>query len=221
MPEPEANKEINIGKDKVTPEEKLLRIIENPASEAKKHRFFESYKKKAPDLKLLIAKIKGFRLNKTTLKKMNLHIANRIVVGACVFFTLFLIFSFISDNIHYRRSFEKLSSEAAVESVIDEDLPEIDVTEAELAKETRQRNIFSFLPPKVEAAVITEVPTVITEFKLVGILWSDNPQAMIEDIKDQKTYFLRTGEKIKEITVKKILRNKVVLGRDEREWELR
>ncbi len=221
MPEPEANKDLNIGKDKITPEEKLLRIIENPASEGKRQRFFESYKKKAPDLKVLIAEVKKFRLNKETFKKLNLHIANRIVVGVCACFTLFLIFSFISDNIHYKRSLEKLSSEASVEGVSSEVYPAIDVTEAELAKELRQRNMFSFLPPKAEAAVITEVPTVITNFKLVGILWSDNPQAMIEDKKDQKTYFLKSGEKIKEIMIKEIFRNKVVLSNGEREWELR
>jgi len=221
MPEPEANKKLNIGKDKVTPEEKLLRIIENPATEAKKYRFFESSKQKAPDLKLLIAKIKGFHLNKASLKKMNLHIANRIVVGACVFFTLFLIFSFISDNLRYRGSFKKLSSEATLESVIDQEQAAIDVTKAELAIETKRRNIFSFLPPKAEAAVTTEVPTMITNFKLVGILWSDKPQAMIEDTQEQKTYFLSKGEKIKEVVVKRILKNKVILGKGQEEWEVR
>ena len=221
MPEPEANKDINRGKDKLTPEEKLLRIIEDPVSGGKRHNFFESYKKKAPDLKVLIAEVKKFRLNRETFKKLNLRIANRIVVGACVCFTLFLIFSFISDNIYYKRSFEKLSSEASGESVINKVFPAIDVTESELVKETGQRNMFSFLPPKAEAAVTTEVPTVITDFKLVGILWSDNPQAMIEDKKDQKTYFLKSGEKIKEIMVKEILRDKVVLGSGDREWELR
>ena len=221
MPEPEANKDINRGKDKLTPEEKLLRIIEDSASGGKRHKLFESYKKKAPDLKVLIAEVKKFRLNRETFKKLNLRSANRIVVGACVCFTLFLIFSFISDNIYYKRSFEKLRSEASVESVSNKVFPDIDVTESELVKETGQRNMFSFLPPKAEAAVTTEVPTVITDFKLVGILWSDKPQAMIEDTKEQKTYFLSAGEKIKEVAVKRILRNKVILDKDGQEWDLR
>jgi type II secretory pathway component PulC len=44
---------------------------------------------------------------------------------------------------------------------------------------------------------------------------------MIEDTAEQKTYFLSTGENLKNITVKKIFKDKVILNRDGQEFELR
>ena len=46
---------------------------------------------------------------------------------------------------------------------------------------------------------------------LVGIVPGDNPQAIIEDKKDQKTYYLVKGQSINGITVEDINEDKVVL----------
>lgn len=46
---------------------------------------------------------------------------------------------------------------------------------------------------------------------LVGIVPGDNPQAIVEDKKNQKTYYLIKGQSIDEITVEDIIEDKVVL----------
>ncbi|MCX5668065.1 MAG: hypothetical protein NTY34_07155, partial [Candidatus Omnitrophica bacterium] len=46
---------------------------------------------------------------------------------------------------------------------------------------------------------------------LVGIVPGDNPQAIVEDKKNQKTYYLLKGQSINEITVEDIDKDKVVL----------
>ena len=47
--------------------------------------------------------------------------------------------------------------------------------------------------------------------KLVGIAWSDNPDAMIEDTKVKKTYFVKQGDIINGVRIERIFRDKVVL----------
>ena len=46
---------------------------------------------------------------------------------------------------------------------------------------------------------------------LVGIVAGDNPQAIIEDKKAQKTYYLNKGQSFNGYVVEEILENKVVL----------
>lgn len=46
---------------------------------------------------------------------------------------------------------------------------------------------------------------------LVGIIPGDSPQAIVEDKKSQKTYYLAKGQSINGITVEEISENKVVL----------
>lgn len=59
-------------------------------------------------------------------------------------------------------------------------------------------------------------------FSLVGISWSSNPDAIIEDKEKQKTYFVKRGQVIGDnVKVEAIFKDKVVLSKDEMEFELR
>lgn len=55
---------------------------------------------------------------------------------------------------------------------------------------------------------------------LLGITIDHEPQAVIENQKDKKTYFLRVGDFIGQIKVEAILRGKVVLGYEDERLEL-
>ncbi len=57
--------------------------------------------------------------------------------------------------------------------------------------------------------------------KLVGISWSDNPDAIIEDTKDTKTFFVKTGQKIGDVKVQAIFKDKVILSYQGEETELK
>jgi type II secretory pathway component PulC len=57
--------------------------------------------------------------------------------------------------------------------------------------------------------------------KLVGISWSNDPDAMIEDTKTTRTFFVKRGQMISEVKVKDIARDKVVLTYDGEDIDLR
>ena len=206
--------------EKITPEEKLLKIIENPGLE--KRKIISPAVKQQFSLKKIKGMISGFKLNKDLLKRFDLRMATKIAALACVCFTFFWIFDFIRSGVTLNKRFDKLMVDSASAQNKETVLPALNVDMNELSQQLRARNIFSFMPTRAVAGELTtEVPVAITNYKLVGIMWSDNPQAMIEDTKEQKTYLLGNGEALGQVKVKKIFRDKVVIGKDEQEWELR
>ena len=48
--------------------------------------------------------------------------------------------------------------------------------------------------------------------KLVGISWSNNPDALIEDTEALRSFIVRKGDMIGEVKVDDILKDKVLLG---------
>jgi type II secretory pathway component PulC len=79
--------------------------------------------------------------------------------------------------------------------------------------------------PKVETpapAVSAAAVEVIQNLALVGISWSSNPDAIIEDKGHQKTYFVKRGQMVGEdVKVEAIFKDHVVLTYEDREYELR
>jgi len=206
--------------EKITPEEKLLKIIENPSLE--KRKIIVSNKNPLVPLKNIKGLLGNFKFNKEMLKRFDLRMAIKLAVFLCIAFTIFGIFDFVRSGVVLNKRFDKLMVESASAANIEKNLPNLNVDMNDLSSQVRSRNIFSFQPTRAVAGELTtEVPVAITNYKLVGIMWSDNPQAMIEDTKEQKTYLLSNGEMLGQVKVKKIFREKVVLGKDEQEWELR
>lgn len=50
----------------------------------------------------------------------------------------------------------------------------------------------------------------LKDFSLKGIIAGDNPQAIIEDTKNQKSYFLNKGQSLNQMSVEDIQENKVI-----------
>jgi hypothetical protein len=88
-----------------------------------------------------------------------------------------------------------------------------------------KRDIFKMGPKKpvenVNEVISSKAAEATQNLKLVGISWSDNPDAIIEDTKEMRTFFLREGQMIGEIKVESISRDKVVLRYGEELIELR
>lgn len=210
--------------DKLTPEEKLLKIIENPQTE--KGRAGPRGFTKAGSLKAALEVwLKKIRLNKVSLKNINLKIVNKIALALCVILTIFFVFDFISFGNISLKKISKITAEAAVPEVKAKKINLQKINFAETINLAKRHNIFSFLPPVDNSGQANNVPPearqVVTNLKLVGIIWSDAPQAMIENIKEQKTYLLSAGDKIDMLSLKKVLRDKIILSKDDMEWELR
>lgn len=212
-----------MAENNITPEEKLLRIIEN-SQVSKRKVALERGKGGRGRIKDITERLKRLHIDKEKFKHIDLAVFNKAMLIVCVAITLFLFFDFIRVRAHLDRRFEKILKEALALDVRSEEVSfsssDINDTMALAGK----RNIFSFIPV---APVVMEDPNalnvsdIVASLKVVGILWSDNPQVMIEDTRDQRTYFLNTGEQIGELKVKSIFKDKVIISKDDQVWELR
>jgi hypothetical protein len=87
------------------------------------------------------------------------------------------------------------------------------------------RNIFSRAAkaesPTDEPIFSSKMAEMTADLKLVGISMSENPDAMVEDTKLGKTYFVKTGTMIGDLRVDDITKDKVVLKYKKELFELR
>jgi hypothetical protein len=206
-------------KDKLTPEEKLLKIIENPNVEKRPVPLV--IRVKGLGLSSLKEWLKNIRIDKDIIKRINLKTINRVIAGICVIITVIWIFGFFKSGLTMGRRFRQVVSGEEKSTPDDMKRPNIEASVDEAVSQAKKRNIFTFLPTKEEIASTINVGPTLSNFKLVGILWSDNPQAMIENTKEQKSYFVSKGDTIGDIEVRKILGDKVIVGKGSEEWELR
>ena len=206
-------------KENITPEEKLLKIIES--GQAEKRKPPGVLNKTQGKKKNLAVWFQSIRINKDTLKFFNLQSVNRIIIAVCILITVFFIFDFFRFNIQLKNRFAyAISGMAGVAPENEKPIfPELNT--ADILNQVKARNIFTFFPEKIQQTQQAVDSEMISNLKLVGIIWSDKPQTMIENTKEQKTYLLSTGENIGEVKIKKILRDKVVLSLEDKEWELR
>ncbi len=209
-----------MAKDNITPEEKLLKIIESP--DVEKRRLSHGIAKGAvPGIESIGSMLKGLHIDKDTLKYIDLKMANKIVAVLCAFFTIFWIIDFIIGDTAFKKRLEKVKKEASVSVAPIELIPIADIKMAELLEQLKKRNIFTLLPPKAEVVKSQELSQLAIDLKLVGIIWSDNPQAMVEDSKGAKTYLLGIGDTVVGMKIKAIYRDKVIVSKDDQEWQLR
>lgn len=218
-----------MAQDNLTPEEKLLKIIENPQTERRKSPGANIGRGAGPKRGTgtgVGAWLNKYRIDKNTIKNISLKTISKMVLALCLVFTIFFIIDFIRMGRNSAKKFSKLVAEAASLDIKDKKMPIKDVSLIEAINLSKRHNVFSFLP--ATAAGVThastmplEVEQLITNLKLVGIIWSNKPQAIIENAKEQKTYLLNAGDKLKILDVKKVLRDSIILGKDNQEWELR
>jgi len=210
--------------EKFTPEEKLLKIIENTdSSDNSLER--EVRKQKAS----VVRKRFVFGLKNMSVANLDwdnpfttFDITNKILGLAAVLLTVLFIFDFVKDNMYLKKRFSYAIEVPAVsESIIKEPVfPSTDLAAA-LAK-AKTRNIFTFKPEDVKARnEENKSLKKINELKLVGILWSNSPQVMIEDTASGKTYLLNNGGQVDRWQVKEIYKDRVILSGEEGESELR
>jgi len=204
-------------KEKITPEEKLLKIIENPQID-KQRISVTAIKRKIFNPASLISSIKGIRIDRNLIRRLNINAANKIAVVLCVLISIFWIYDSLNTDAALKRRFEAMSKVTNVREPAEEapSVPEVALND--LLARSKTRNIFTLIP----AGAQVEKSADLSGVKLVGILWSDNPQAMIEDTKEKKTSLLSAGDSVGNFKIKDILKNKVVIMDENlEEWELR
>lgn len=86
------------------------------------------------------------------------------------------------------------------------------------------RNLFQ--PSSAEVVEPASAPAAVTplgvldNLQLVGIAWGVYPEAMIRDKKGGRTHFLKQGEKLREVLVKEILKDRVIVEYEGQDREL-
>jgi len=203
----------------VTPEEKLLNFIEHP----------QALKAKLP----IMPRARGFDAQTIKLQIMrwwekraslgfNLPLVNKILLGACIVCSLAAVAGFLGNQAKVKTRLVRLenggNSDPANLEAKKFSLLAINLDEA-LVKADK-RNIFSFTLPKAQTPM-ENTATLLVDQKLVGIIWSSNPQVIIEDTKEGKTSLLGVGDAVGRLKIKKIYRDKVVVEAEGQEMELR
>lgn len=68
---------------------------------------------------------------------------------------------------------------------------------------------------------ISKISEVAANLKLVGISWSDDPDVLIENTSLGRVYILKRGEKINEVKIEAVFKDKVILSYEGEELTLR
>lgn len=104
------------------------------------------------------------------------------------------------------------------------DIPALPPATFYLKKITR-RDLFSRgdrpAPSGQAESSSTKAAEMAQALKLVGISWSASPDAMIENAKEGKTYFVKQGMSVGEFKVENILKDKVILRYNKETVELK
>lgn len=203
----------------LTPEEKLLRIIESPAQAIRRI----GPRRRINDFKFSF-KLFASKYGPKVKELLNLKTMNVILVFSSVVATVFL-------GLDFWIGMPRLTNLARLELVAkNQDIGEMSIGRLDpltvYLQVITHRNIFALAQPAKETAPVSpqtseELKSLVDTLKLVGIIWSQAPQAIIEDTKEGRTYLLNRGGKLKNARVKEILKDRVILSYDDQEIELR
>jgi hypothetical protein len=197
-----------MAKDTITPEERMLRIIENPG-----------LRKQDPQSEgKLFSKISVF-FEKMLRGELGLKPVIRVSAVVCGLAALACMLQFWLEGRQFEARYAKLNDTIAHQLKEPPPPPSHSIGLDEVAADSKRRNIFTNSPSSDQQAS-KMAPPAPSDYKLVGILWSQNPQAMVED-KGGRTHLLSVGDAIGEYRVKAIHQDSAVITDDKSEWELR
>ena len=201
--------------DKKTSDERLLKLIEGTNAPKLKPAITAGERKPLADFISAKLKIPALK-SKFKVLKVNLFSLNKGLIGLAALLTLAFLYTIFSGPVS-PKSNAALFSPADTSAVIK-------LISAGEGQGLMRKNISSqdvkrdfFLSGGSKAAVYRqeEGPDFSDELKnlkLVGIIWSQHPEVMIENAKDSRTYTLKKGESISEgLKVKDISRNSAIL----------
>ena len=233
---------------KVTPEEKLLRLIESGGKVEVGENVTEtgsiwnvgswprilSHGYNSP--------IRRWSFFQAMRPEFNLRLLNRVLVGVLILVVIGIAFEMNNTRIiptFLTADAVEPSPAVANEAGVKKDLATLKPL-LDYLKEVDARDIFNPAPaprpkkpepkaiplqplkplPPPQSNAMQVLQEKIKTLKLVGISWGEDPVAMIEDTTKKETNFLKAGQSINEIQVKTILRDKVVLSYKDAEYDI-
>lgn len=231
-----------MGKEnELSPEKQLLKLIEESSPKEQSSLQEQPVVVKKRNISLLSPKAWQARSSflKDSLEKylkgggffrVDSKVINKILV-VCIFM---LVFYFINNlyagfsRLKHIPDFET-EAETTKESLVFQKVSVLKALSFYM-EAVRARDIFKMGAVKVpeteegrKKAASSRLLEAVSNLKLVGISWSNDPDVMIEDTKVQRTYFLKKGQIIDSVNLKleAVFKDKVVLSSDSEEVELR
>ncbi len=218
----------------LTPEKQLLNLIESPKAKdagprpnlVKHHgmRLLSSgvWKGKLYFFKDYIKKVLSGGFQQPDLKWINRVLAAIIVISVFYLMNTFY-FSIIGMK---KMSHLKFTAQESAKGARFRDVTTLKQPAAYYVDKIRQRDIFSMgakkaVQEKAPDTVSSEIVEATQSLKLVGISWSNDPDAMIEDSKALRTFFVKRGQMIGRVKIEAIFKDKVILSYEGKEVELR
>jgi hypothetical protein len=215
--------------DKKTSDERLLKLIEGAnepklkaditVGERRPLADFISAKLKIPELK-----------SKFKTLQVNLFFLNKGLIILAVLLTLAFLYTISSGPAVSKSNaalFTPADTSAVIKLISVKEAPGL--TRKNISSQDIKRDFFLSAGSKSSVYQQGEGLDSVEEIKslkLVGIIWSQNPEVMIENAKDSRTYTLKKGESLNEgLKVKDISRNSAIIEATtltgSREYEIR
>ena len=227
-----------LSKKPLTPEKQLLKLIEDPVAKdtvslaALKHHGLSFFS--IPAWIARVAYLNGRFLKwlkDSKPRRIDSKAINIILFGFVCFLGVSFIIT-ISVSILNQKKIPELTLQASSAIKQLEGFGEKTARGKSVAyylEKVSARDIFKMGPKKTETALVPEktggslakILEATAHLKLVGISWSSDPDAMIEDTKALKTFFVKRGQMIDNVKVQAIFKDKVVLSYAGEEIELK
>lgn len=202
-----------------TPEEKLLRLIKGKSkkeksSDLKTHEAVGGSRKPSKKRFLMSRKENILDGLARFFKNKDLGEINKILVYTAFILILFLFCDFVYGVVKPKKTYLK----SLEKKVIKPPAGEPSKTEIKKKKASyytsgmAKRNIFKPLAEKKKEGGRIALPSeLIANFSLAGVIFDENPQAIIEDKRASKSYMLYAGDNIGEVKVKEVKEDRVIL----------
>lgn len=222
----------------LTPEKQLLKLIENPKQDALKAESRKREGKKWFSAAVLKGKFSFWKsfsatrflsLKQYTTTPVGIHRVNSALKILMIIGGVYFLYSVVGMAIELNRASNLIFSPEKNVQKVEEEPAQLKNLSYYLEK-VSNRNIFQIPEAKPqkpkekeEAAQVKEKKEEVSKnYALVGIAWSANPEAMIEDTVNKRTHFMRRGQMIdNNVKVVTIFKDKVILSIDGKEVELK
>jgi type II secretory pathway component PulC len=197
---------------KVSPEEKLLRLIkgEKMQSAAPVEKISIGIAAKAYSLKE--------KLHLSAKRYLSFFSPQKLILFSFIAVVIYLIILFINPLFEAKITFAELGQGKINEPIIElkQDMKPYEF----YLKGIRSRKIFANASSLESKPVSIASADLIKDINLVGIVSGEEPQAIIEDKKSQKTYYLKKSQFIGDFQVEEVLEGRIVLNYNGKKYEL-
>lgn len=201
----------------ISPEEKLLRLIRGSKKQDKDKSQPASIQAVTHTPKAQVGPVK-YRL---PFEFSSPLLLTKIITASFIIACIYLLSAFLQPLLMPAKI--PLADKGAKETAEPEDMPRQDIKPFEFYEQALgNRRIFASMDLQEEIRPVKSGldADLIKDISLLGIITGDNPQAIIEDKKSQKTYYVNKGQIFGEFRLEEIQEGKIILNYKGQRYEL-